>query len=353
MIFADKVVQLRKKSGWSQEELAEKLNVTRQSVSKWEGAQSIPDLEKILQLAQIFGVSTDYLLKDELAEAEYTKSDDSSSVRRVSMEEANAFLQVKQATAGRIAFATFLCILSPICLFLLAAASETGMLPIRENLAGGAGMIVMLLLVAVAVAMFISCGGMTNPYAYLEAEVFETEYGVSGMVRERQRQYRSTYTRYNVLGACLCILSAIPLFGGAFLSENGLFLVGRHAAPNRPRGDFFHRGRRQLGQHGKAASGGRLYADKKENQLYHRRGEHRVLVRGSSRVPGMQPPRPFLAGKLGHMACGGGDGRMQRIGRAKKIKRTHQKRESGRFRLPFLSLLHRFRLRSAFSRWLS
>lgn len=129
MIFADKVVQLRKKSGWSQEELAEKLNVTRQSVSKWEGAQSIPDLEKILQLAQIFGVSTDYLLKDELAEAEYTESDDSSSVRRVSMEEANAFLQVKQATAGRIAFATFLCILSPICLFLLAAASETGMLP--------------------------------------------------------------------------------------------------------------------------------------------------------------------------------------------------------------------------------
>ena len=226
MIFADKVVQLRKKSGWSQEELAEKLNVTRQSVSKWEGAQSIPDLEKILQLAQIFGVSTDYLLKDELAESEYTKSDDSSSVRRVSMEEANAFLQVKQATAGRIAFATFLCILSPICLFLLAAASETGMLPIRENLAGGAGMIVMLLLVAVAVAMFISCGGMTSPYAYLEAEVFETEYGVSGMVRERQRQYRSTYTRYNVLGACLCILSAIPLFGGAFLSENGLFLVG-------------------------------------------------------------------------------------------------------------------------------
>ena len=84
----------------------------------------------------------------------------------------------------------------------------------------------MLLLVAVAVAMFISCGGMTSPYAYLETEVFETEYGVSGMVRERQRQYRSTYTRYNVLGACLCILSAIPLFGGAFLSENGLFLVG-------------------------------------------------------------------------------------------------------------------------------
>ena len=66
MILADKIIQLRKKNGWSQEELAEKLNVTRQSVSKWESAQSIPDLQKILQLSQIFEVSTDYLLKDEL-----------------------------------------------------------------------------------------------------------------------------------------------------------------------------------------------------------------------------------------------------------------------------------------------
>ena len=66
MIFADNPIELSKKNGWSQEELAERLNVTRQSVSKWEGAQSIPDLDKILMLAQIFGVTTDYLLKDEI-----------------------------------------------------------------------------------------------------------------------------------------------------------------------------------------------------------------------------------------------------------------------------------------------
>ena len=64
MIFADKLITLRKKAGWSQEELAEKLNVTRQSVSKWEGAQSVPDIDKILQLSCLFGVTTDYLLKD-------------------------------------------------------------------------------------------------------------------------------------------------------------------------------------------------------------------------------------------------------------------------------------------------
>ena len=65
MILADKIIDLRKKNGWSQEELAEKLQVTRQSISKWEGAQSTPDLNKILAMSQLFGVTTDYLLKDE------------------------------------------------------------------------------------------------------------------------------------------------------------------------------------------------------------------------------------------------------------------------------------------------
>ena len=50
MILADKIINERKKNGWSQEELAEKLSVSRQSVSKWESAQSTPDLQKIIQI---------------------------------------------------------------------------------------------------------------------------------------------------------------------------------------------------------------------------------------------------------------------------------------------------------------
>ena len=61
MILADKIINERKKNGWSQEELAEKLSVSRQSVSKWEGAQSVPDLQKVIQMAELFGVSCDYL----------------------------------------------------------------------------------------------------------------------------------------------------------------------------------------------------------------------------------------------------------------------------------------------------
>ena len=106
MIFADKLILLRKKAGWSQEELAEQMNVTRQSVSKWEGAQSVPDLDKMIRLSELFGVSTDYLLKDEIEQAEHiNSSNDMPSLKRVSMEEANAFLSVKSRTAKTIAYA--------------------------------------------------------------------------------------------------------------------------------------------------------------------------------------------------------------------------------------------------------
>ena len=66
MILADKIIELRKKSGWSQEDLAEKMDVSRQSISKWESAQSVPDMGRIVRLSELFGVSTDYLLKDNI-----------------------------------------------------------------------------------------------------------------------------------------------------------------------------------------------------------------------------------------------------------------------------------------------
>ena len=82
MTFSDKLIALRKKAGWSQEELAERLNVSRQSVSKWESAQSMPDIDKILQLSSLFSVTTDCLLKDGQAEPEYTE-DDTSPLPRI------------------------------------------------------------------------------------------------------------------------------------------------------------------------------------------------------------------------------------------------------------------------------
>lgn len=101
MILADKIINLRKKAGWSQDELAAQLNVTRQSVSKWEGAQSVPDLERIVKLSRIFGVTTDYLLKDELESEELNAAEPESTLRRVTMEEASRYLAIRRPTRLR------------------------------------------------------------------------------------------------------------------------------------------------------------------------------------------------------------------------------------------------------------
>ncbi len=64
MALPEKLYTLRKKSGLSQEQLAEALNVSRQAISKWEGGSAMPESDKLLALSNYFGVSLDYLLKD-------------------------------------------------------------------------------------------------------------------------------------------------------------------------------------------------------------------------------------------------------------------------------------------------
>ncbi len=70
MTFAEKLFSLRKESELSQEELSEKLGVSRQAVSRWEMGTAEPSAQNLLELSKLFGVSVDYLLKDELGENE-------------------------------------------------------------------------------------------------------------------------------------------------------------------------------------------------------------------------------------------------------------------------------------------
>ena len=91
MILSEKIIMLRKKYGWSQEELAERLDISRQSVSKWESGASIPDLERIVGMSQLFGVTTDYLLKDEMEETEFADgmTPEITEGKVITVEEAN------------------------------------------------------------------------------------------------------------------------------------------------------------------------------------------------------------------------------------------------------------------------
>ena len=229
MILADKIIDLRKKAGWSQEELAEKLAVTRQSVSKWEGAQSIPDMDKVVQMSRLFGVTTDYLLKDEIeiAEPTVTEDDRRPPLRRVTIGEASDYLALRRTAAPKMALATMLCIFSPIALIGLAAVSElsASAFPLREGVAAGIGLCALLILVAIAVVLFMDCGNKAKEYEFLEKEPFETEYGVTGMVKERQKAFKPTYDRMNTIGTVLCVLSFVPLFAVMTVIQDGFFMT--------------------------------------------------------------------------------------------------------------------------------
>ena len=172
MIFADKLITLRKKEGWSQEELAEKLGVTRQSVSKWEGAQSVPDIDKILQLARLFGVTTDYLLKDELEQPGATaplprEERVTEPCRTISFDEANAYLSTVQAVHGKMAAGVGLCILSPIPLLFLGAWSDGT--PSEERMAGLVA-VLLLVLVALGLLLILPAAIRLEAFEYLEKE---------------------------------------------------------------------------------------------------------------------------------------------------------------------------------------
>lgn len=202
MILADKIIEERKKNGWSQEELANKLGVSRQAVSKWESAGSIPDLQRILQMSELFGVTTDYLLKDEIEEAPLNEYVETNTIK-VSMEEANQYLDMKHRGSRIVANATSLCILSPVPLIVLGTMTENHTLV-------GFSLVFLLILVAIAVYLFVNYGLRESHMQHLEKESFETEYGVSGMVREKRNQYESTFIRNIAIGVVLCILSVIP-----------------------------------------------------------------------------------------------------------------------------------------------
>lgn len=212
MILADKIIYLRKQAGWSQEDLAEEMNISRQSVSKWEGAQSIPDMDKILMLSSIFGVSTDFLLKDDMEELEgISISETNVGLRKITLEDVRYFINISKETSPRIALGVFLCITSPITLLLMSTLAEEGKITMSEHAAGILGLIVILFLVTCAVALFVLSGIKIKEHEFLETEDFELEYGVKSIIKEEQNSYRQTYMIQLVFGIALCILSAIPL----------------------------------------------------------------------------------------------------------------------------------------------
>lgn len=225
MILAEKIALLRRQNGWSQEELADQLNVSRQAVSKWEGGTSIPDLDKILNLSALFEVSTDYLLKDELEQPDATaplpkEERVTEPCRTVSFDEANAYLSTVRAVHGKMAAGVGLCILSPIALLVLGAWSDGT--PNEERMAG-LGVIFLLLFVALGLLLILPAAIRLKAFEYLEKEQIALAYGVEGIVERQKQEYAPTYRRSMTQGVVLCVLAivagAVQLFIRAVMTQ--------------------------------------------------------------------------------------------------------------------------------------
>lgn len=218
MILADKIIRLRKQLGWSQEELAEKMDVSRQSVSKWESTNSIPDLNKIIKLAEIFNVSTDFLLKDEVETAEYLNGSEDTGIAQISLEQALKYVDIKVIVADLVAKGVALCVCSAIPLFFLLAMAETSQLNLTGDTAAALGIASIFVMIALGVSFFIKTNRYKRELAPIDSERFELSYGVHSVFTEELEKFSAVYQKRLSMGVALFIFSTIPLLLVAILT---------------------------------------------------------------------------------------------------------------------------------------
>ena len=121
MNLAEKIIKHRKANGWSQEDLAEKLNVSRQAVSRWENETALPDAQNVLQISKLFRVTTDYLLNDDC-------ESDSDVPFVKSAKEENEFLSLKKRRSHLAAAIGFTVASFCWLMAMLTSSSDVGLI---------------------------------------------------------------------------------------------------------------------------------------------------------------------------------------------------------------------------------
>lgn len=209
MVLADKIIILRKKQGWSQEKMAQKLNVSRQSVSKWESGQSVPELDKVVDMSALFGVTTDMLLMESFGvDDTLVRAPVSDGIKRVSSYEATGYLRLMMQQARKIALAAMMIIDSPISLIILNGMSQSG--DVDETLAIIIGTVVLLGMIATGVYIIIFNGFGSDKYAYMDRDSYVLDYGVRDMIVAEKNDYEGKFRKNVAFDAALIIVSLIP-----------------------------------------------------------------------------------------------------------------------------------------------
>lgn len=212
MKLEEKITLLRKKQGWSQEELGFRLDVSRQAVSKWEMGDSTPDLDKILKMSELFGCSTDYLLKDDVLETTFPECEElKTSGKEVSDEEGETYLSLVKNNSWKIAFGVACCILSPVWLFLLQGISDLTSNAFSSGVAGGLGVGLLLLTCAIGVLLLVYGGMSLSKYEYLEKTEIKISENLKKLVQTQKDMNAKNFAVAIGVGVGLCVISSVPL----------------------------------------------------------------------------------------------------------------------------------------------
>lgn len=208
MKLGQKIAGLRKKSSLSQEALAEKMNVSRQAVSKWESNQSIPDIEKIVDLSELFGVTTDYLLKNGTPSFELPGKSSEEKIEKalpaITDQEIDQYLEVakKAAHFESLSIALFFLAIASFCLF-------STLVFISHNIFGTVAYIAPIIIIAIALGYFAKL--MMHEFKSITQNKFALTSTQNDLIDSSAHEFRNKNNRRIVIGVVLCILAIIPL----------------------------------------------------------------------------------------------------------------------------------------------
>lgn len=217
MLLSEKIAHYRKLHQWSQEDLAERMGVSRQSVSKWESGASVPELDRIVQLCDLFGISTDAMLRADAVPCETNASPetDVDNLPILTLDDIYDYIARCRTAIEKVALGVAACVASPAPLLLL-----TGMF--GDGLGPAVGVPLLLLMVAWAVYQFVLASSEMRKYAHIAKGNFSTVRGVRAWIMGSREQFQPVLVREISIGVGLCIVSPGPLvFLSSFFGKNG------------------------------------------------------------------------------------------------------------------------------------
>lgn len=223
MRLGQKIADLRKKDNLSQEELAEKMHVSRQAVSKWESNQSIPDIEKIVDLSELFGVTTDYLLKNGTPSFDLKDKSNNSNEQLPTLtdEQVENYLTINKKSTH---FKSMGCNLSVLGLAFFFGIFDFYEIT-RNNIFFSTAIASMFIIWAFAAGCFIYGILLTRDFQQIKRKQFVLKDNQIKQIQIKQKDFQHQNNKRIIVGVILCILAVYALGISSFWEFEAIALT--------------------------------------------------------------------------------------------------------------------------------